>query len=201
MTGNPSRQAHSLSEQLKYLIDLSRNPISLLGIVITTVSAVVMMVLFVMEVLGLLSNPYVGIITFLILPVFFVTGLILIPIGFWRVRRLRRKLEAAGEPPLELSYPRWDFNDVRVRKTALFVLVATIVNVVIISSATYEGIHYMESVEFCGTTCHTVMKPEFTVYQDSPHARVACTRCHVGPGASGFIEAKLSGVRQVFGVA
>ena len=146
-----------------------------------------MMILFIMELLDLLSNPYVGIITFLILPVVFVTGLILIPIGFWRVRRLRRKLEAAGERTPELSYPRWDFNDVRVRKTALFVLVATIINVVIISSATYEGIHHMESVEFCGTTCHKVMKPEFSVYQDSPHARVTCTRCHVGPGASGFL--------------
>jgi hypothetical protein len=201
MVGPPHRRAQAFSEQLKYLIHLSRNPVSLLGIIITTVSAVLMLVLFVMEVLDLLSNPYVGIITFLVLPVFFISGLILIPIGFWRVRRLQRKLQLAGVTPPELRFPRWDFNDVRVRKTALFVIVATIVNVVIISSATYEGIHHMESVAFCGTTCHAVMKPEFTVYQNSPHARVACTGCHVGPGAAGFVEAKLSGVRQVFGVA
>jgi len=194
-------QAHSLTDQFKYLIELGRNPVSLLGGIITTLSAVLIIVLFVMEVLDLLSNPYVGIITFLVLPAFFVTGLILIPIGIWRVRRLRRRLQAAGETPGELRFPSWDFNDVRVRRTALFVVVATIVNVVIISSVTYEGIHYMETVEFCGTVCHTVMKPEFTAYQDSPHARVACTRCHVGPGAAGFVEAKLSGVRQVFGVA
>jgi len=69
MVGPPRRRAQAFSEQLKYLIDLSRNPVSLLGIIITTVSAVLMMVLFVMEVLDLLSNPYVGIITFLILAV------------------------------------------------------------------------------------------------------------------------------------
>ena len=32
------------------------------------------------------------------------------------------------------------------------------------------------------------MKPEFTAYQDGPHARVACVQCHVGPGASWFVQ-------------
>ena len=44
------------------------------------------------------------------------------------------------------------------------------------------------------------MKPEFTAYQNSPHARVECVACHIGPGASWFVRSKLSGLRQVFAV-
>ena len=190
-----------MRNQIKHLINLSKNPISLLGVGITTISAILMMVLFTMEFLDYLANPYVGILTYLILPVVFITGLLFIPFGIWLTQRRRQRLEAAGEELPPLAYPTWDFNDVRVRKTALFVVLATIVNVVVLSTATYKGVHHMESVEFCGTVCHTVMKPEFTSYQGSPHSRVACTSCHIGPGASWFVKSKLSGVRQVFAVA
>ena len=32
---------------------------------------------------------------------------------------------------------------------------------------------------FCGTVCHSVMHPEYTTYQASPHARVGCAGCHI----------------------
>jgi formate-dependent nitrite reductase cytochrome c552 subunit len=44
------------------------------------------------------------------------------------------------------------------------------------------------------------MAPEFTAYQNGPHARVACVQCHIGPGAPWFVHSKLSGTRQVFAV-
>src|SRR5580704_10525125 len=44
------------------------------------------------------------------------------------------------------------------------------------------------------------MKPEFTAHQRPPHAGVDCVACHVPPGASGFIRAKMSGTRQLLGV-
>jgi hypothetical protein len=44
------------------------------------------------------------------------------------------------------------------------------------------------------------MKPEYTAYQDSPHSRVACVECHIGPGASWFVKAKIDGLRQVVAV-
>jgi mono/diheme cytochrome c family protein len=40
---------------------------------------------------------------------------------------------------------------------------------------------YTNSPEFCGTSCHT-MPPEYTAYQTSPHARIACVDCHIGKG-------------------
>jgi hypothetical protein len=59
----------------------------------------------------------------------------------------------------------------------------------------------METVSFCGETCHTIMQPEFTAYQNSPHSRVACVDCHIGPGASWFVKSKLDGLRQVWHTA
>ena len=56
----------------------------------------------------------------------------------------------------------------------------------------------LDTPEFCGQTCHTVMRPEYTAYTNSPHARVYCVRCHIGEGASWFVRSKLSGVSQVF---
>ena len=64
----------------------------------------------------------------------------------------------------------------------------------------YRAFEWTESVEFCGKTCHEVMEPEFTAYQNSPHARVACVNCHVGPGAGWYVQSKLSGAYQVYSV-
>jgi hypothetical protein len=59
----------------------------------------------------------------------------------------------------------------------------------------------MDSTTFCGTTCHTVMMPEYTAYKRSPHARVHCVACHIGPGANWFVKSKLSGAWQLVSVA
>jgi nitrate/TMAO reductase-like tetraheme cytochrome c subunit len=57
----------------------------------------------------------------------------------------------------------------------LFIMAALLVFVVGVT--TWE---YTNSTAFCGTTCHT-MPPEFVAYEQSPHARVLCVDCHLGP--------------------
>jgi len=42
------------------------------------------------------------------------------------------------------------------------------------------------------------MYPEYTTYEASPHGRVDCIDCHVGSGASYFVQSKASGVPQIF---
>jgi formate-dependent nitrite reductase cytochrome c552 subunit len=44
------------------------------------------------------------------------------------------------------------------------------------------------------------MHPEFIAYQGSPHARVTCVECHVGPGATWYVRSKMSGLYQVYSV-
>ncbi|HET9657714.1 MAG TPA: NapC/NirT family cytochrome c [Kineosporiaceae bacterium] len=70
------------------------------------------------------------------------------------------------------------------------------------SAATLGGvmmIHYTETSSFCGR-CHT-MGPELKAYQMSAHRDVACAECHVAPGVSGFVQAKINGTKQLFQVA
>ncbi len=56
------------------------------------------------------------------------------------------------------------------------VMIFLILAAITISATTWE---YTNSPAFCGTTCHA-MPPEYTAYQISPHARVACVDCHLG---------------------
>ena len=165
--------------------------------VLTTISAVTFLVVFFADLFGLHTNPYLGILFFLVLPGIFVVGLLLIPFGAWVERRRR----ARGRPASEVRWPRFDFNDPIHRRAAVIIFGLTMANIVIVSLAAYRGVEYMDSPQFCGQVCHTVMKPEFSAYQDSAHSRVACVQCHIGPGASWFARSKVSGLRQVFAVS
>lgn len=179
---------------------VSRNPISLAGVVVTTISAIIFMTLFAIELVGFSGGPYVGIMAFLIVPAFFVGGLLLIPFGIWRARRKARIAAEAGEEPQAEDFPVIDLNLVRVRKTVLVIAALTVINVVIVATATYKGVEVMGSTKFCGSACHSVMAPEYTSYQRSPHARVKCVECHIGSGASWFVKSKLSGSWQLVSV-
>ncbi len=157
------------------------------GTIIVTTSAVVFLTLAFES----FSNPYYGILVFLILPGLFVFGLVLIPLGVWRCSR--RIGGVSNIPEAQIT---------GTKAIRLFGLIAllTVVNVAILSAASYQSVKYMDSNQFCGTTCHTVMSPQHTAYQDSPHARVDCVSCHIGPGAEWFVQYKLSGLAQVFAV-
>lgn len=183
------------------LVEWGKNPLSFLGVILTTISAILIVVLYLMDLLDFFSNPYIGLINYLILPGFFLAGLMLIPIGAWREIHRQKELTLAGAPLTPVHFPVLDFNVPRVRKTWVFVAIFTPINILILSLAAFQGLHYMDSVQFCGTLCHTVMEPEHTAYQGSPHSRVECVGCHIGPGASWFVKSKLSGVRQIFAVA
>jgi hypothetical protein len=93
-----------------------------------------------------------------------------------------------------------NLNDPRQLRLGAIVAGLTIVNVFIVGLAAFQGVHYMDSVQFCGQVCHEVMQPEFASYQAGPHARVGCVQCHIGPGAPWFVRSKLSGLRQVYAV-
>ena len=178
-------------------VRLIRSPISVLGMWLTTVSAVTFLVVFLADLFGLHTNPYIGIVFFLILPSIFLFGLVLIPLGAWLEKRRRDR----GLPPSQINWPKFDLNIPTQRRTAVAIFALTMANVVIVSLAAYRGIEYMDSVQFCGQVCHEVMRPEFTAFQDGPHSRVTCVQCHIGPGASWFARSKVSGMRQVIAVA
>jgi hypothetical protein len=175
---------------------LLRNALTIFGVAMTSSSALLFLTFFALDVFGFHSNPYMGLLFFLILPTFFILGLVLVPIGMWLEHRRRSEGRTSWMP----SWPRIDFNEPYQRRVGAIVLACTVANVLIVSVAAYRGIEYMDSVQFCGQLCHEVMQPEFAGYQAGPHSRVACIQCHIGPGAPWFVQAKISGLRQVYAV-
>jgi hypothetical protein len=174
---------------------ITRNGVSLIGAALTTAAALLFFSLFAIESLGFEGGPYLGIITFVVVPAVLVLGLVLSPIGIYFQRRRARRAAARGEAP-----PRLPIIDLNVDRTRALVVVfsgATMLNMVILAIATYKSVEVMETVSFCGMSCHSVMNPEYTTYQRSPHSRVAC---HIGPGAGWFVKSKLSGSWQLISV-
>src|SRR5687768_11678422 len=163
--------------------------LSLLGASLVTTASISWILAFPTQVRGHVANPYIGILLFVVLPIVFFLGLALIPVGVYLSRRKLRR----GLADVVIDRPT------SIRRLALFLAVTTGFNIVIGSQLTYRAVEHMESVQFCGATCH-VMKPEFTAYQNSVHSHVRCVECHVAPGAPGWVESKISGTRQLMAV-
>ncbi|MDP3980416.1 MAG: NapC/NirT family cytochrome c [Chlamydiota bacterium] len=172
------------------------NRITYLGVALSLFIFSFELVLYLIDVIIRQHTPYIGLIAYLILPPFLILGLILIPVGALLERRsLRRTGKRVDLHALTIDFTKSTHRNaviVFIMGTAIFLIASTI--------GLYQSYHFMESVEFCGQTCHSVMQPEFSAYQDSPHARVKCVECHIGPGAGWFAKSKLSGAYQVYSV-
>lgn len=179
---------------MKKLPSLFYNPVSMLGAVLALVSFCVILFLLLLDLFGDQASPYMGILAFIIMPAVLVLGLILIPAGmFWE---RKRRLRAKGRREPRSFYV--DLGKPSHRRATMIFLVGTIIFLLATAVGSYRAYEFTESVTFCGEVCHEVMEPEFTAYQNSPHARVTCTECHVGEGADWYVRSKLSGAYQVY---
>lgn len=174
----------------------AQNWISLIGATIALISFFMIVFLFTITTVISQQSSYIGLVIYILLPSVLVTGLILIPIGMLLSIR-KRHIEGEGEAP---PWPRIDLNDVRHRNAFFIFTIGSAIFLFASAIGSYETFHFTESVTFCGTLCHGVMQPEYTAYQSSPHARVACVACHVGEGADWYVRSKLSGLYQVYSV-
>jgi nitrate/TMAO reductase-like tetraheme cytochrome c subunit len=177
-------------------LPLSRNLLSEVGIGIAAIGLANLLFLIYVDTTRTHSNPYMGILTWIIAPAIFIFGLAVFILGMLLERR-RRRMRAPDEVP---EFPRLDFNVRRTRVIVIWTAVGLILFVTMTVVGSYQAYHYTDSDAFCGTMCHQVMHPEYTAYQASPHARVGCAGCHVGPGAGWFVRSKLSGAYQVYSV-
>ncbi|MCU7523085.1 MAG: cytochrome C [Ignavibacteria bacterium] len=169
---------------------------SLVGLTIAIIAAIMIIFLFVISAFIQQGSSYLGLVIYILLPAFLIVGLILIPVGmYFKTRKERKNKET--EPT---RWPQIDLNNERHRNGFIFFAIGTALFLLLSAIGSYGAFNFTESVEFCGTICHTVMKPEYTAYQHSPHARVACVECHVGTGANWYVKSKMSGLYQVYAV-
>src|ERR1700687_376904 len=171
-----------------FFVLLTSHWVSMLGVGLVTLAGCSWLFVLPARLRGHVDNPYIGLLIFIAIPIAFFLGLALIPIG---VALAKRRITAALSA-VEDRRAAW-------RRLALFFCVMTVVNVFVGSQVTYRAVEHMETVQFCGQSCH-VMKPEFTAHLSEPHSRVACVACHVEPGASGWVKSKMAGTRQLMGV-
>jgi nitrate/TMAO reductase-like tetraheme cytochrome c subunit len=167
-------------------------PLRMLGGFLVFLSLALLAFLVLLDIVAGLSNPYLGIITYMVLPAVLVLGLLLVPIDSW----LQRRREARGEA----EYPVIDLCNPFQRRIVGFFTVASVVVLIVMTVVTYKAVEFMDTTTFCGKVCHKVMIPEYTAYSRSPHASVACIECHIGSGASWFVRSKLTGLPQVYHV-
>lgn len=171
------------------------NPISLVGLIISALSLGLILFLFILDIFSPDDKPYMGIIIFIILPSFLISGLIIFFYGIIRERKREKKGIFR-----EKRFPTIDLNDPQKRKAFVFISLGSIFFLLISAFGSYKAYEYTETDAFCGLVCHKVMEPEYTAYLDSPHSRVGCVQCHIGSGTSWYVKSKLSGAYQVYSV-
>jgi hypothetical protein len=171
------------------LVDaLTGHWVSMAGTALVTLAGFSWLFLLPMHVSGHANNPYMGLLAFIVLPMIFFAGLALIPIGVVLGRRRVAQGIAVATDPKKV----WC-------RAIVFFVCMTAANLVIGSQLSYRAVAQMESVQFCGATCH-VMKPEFTAHLLPSHSSVDCVACHVSPGATGFVKSKMAGTFQLVAV-
>jgi nitrate/TMAO reductase-like tetraheme cytochrome c subunit len=162
----------------------------MLGVALATTAGFSWLFALPIQLRGHTNNPYIGIVVFILIPIILVAGLALIALGIFLGRR---RIEHLEEGLMEAQ------RRAAIRKFAIFFAVMSVINIVIGTQGTYRAVGYMETVQFCGQSCH-VMKPEFSAHQNSPHLKVECVDCHVSPGAAGWLQSKMTGSRQFIDV-
>jgi cytochrome c1 len=179
---SPSTPSRSL------LVLLTSHWITMAGVALVTLAGFSWIFVLPASLRGHVENPYIGLLIFIAIPAVFFLGLILIPIGMALGKR-RVAQQLATLPDRRTAF----------RRAGLFFVVMTAANLIIGSQLTYRAVEHMETVQFCGQSCH-VMKPEFTAHLMPPHQQVACASCHIAPGTTGWLNAKMAGTRQLFEV-
>src|ERR1041384_1413601 len=100
-----------MSEEKQKPPTLFRNYISFAGAVIVIAALVSILLLFLIELTQTASNPYLGIITYIILPGFLVFGLLVIVTGMLIEQRRRSPSPTPKIPP----YPKTNRSEPRQR--------------------------------------------------------------------------------------
>lgn len=172
---------------------LYRHWMAALGGALMLAGLLAFVILWLIDATSDVDNPYRSIIGFIGAPIIGIIGLVLFLIAI-RIQVVRAR--KAGERVrfrlnIEPSDPRY------MRSLWLF-LGLTAAFVVVFAYAGFRGYETTDSAQFCGEACHEVMEPQNVTYHNSPHARVACVQCHIGPGTGFWVRSKIDGIRQVW---
>lgn len=168
---------------------IRRNWPSLTALTIVGGSLFASMLLLALDFFAPTGNPSIGVLVGFAM---IVAGGGLMGWGLWvGPFRLTRKGFAAALPSLVIDPSR-----AGDRSVLALAAVGGLVLLLVVTLGSFRGYRFTESREFRSETYRTIMKPEFVTGVRSPHAHVACVKCHLGPGAAGYVKARTSGPRE-----
>src|SRR6266498_5320656 len=133
------------------LARLVRNWVSLAGAILVLSSWFSFFLLLTLDFFAPNTNAYLGILTYLVAPLFFLLGLILMGIG-WLLQRRQSARAAAGAPPTRFTI---DVSRPRDRRLLMGFAIGGALFLLLTSVGSYQTYHVTESVQFCGQACHT----------------------------------------------
>ena len=142
---------------LSFVKGIRKSRVSLIGAFITTGVFPVLLGAIILDLLGYVTNAYYGFFIYMILGPTFIFGLVLVFLGLFFFKGSREVQIFTMEYLQEQVSDPVRFT--RVKKLIVLGVALTVVNIGVFSLLAYSGYHYMESVEFCGQFCHTVMNP------------------------------------------
>jgi thiosulfate reductase cytochrome b subunit/nitrate/TMAO reductase-like tetraheme cytochrome c subunit len=182
-------------EKGKFLPALFYNPITLTGSIVSLISFVLIIFLMTLAFFSEINNPYIGIVTFVILPLFLLSGIAAVIFGIFRENRRFLSMEYSNR-----RMPVIDLNKPKHQVATLFISVGTIVFLSMTIFGSFKAYEYTDSDDFCAKVCHKVMEPQYSAYMRSTHYNVGCVKCHIGPTANWTTKSKLAGAYQVYQV-
>jgi nitrate/TMAO reductase-like tetraheme cytochrome c subunit len=152
------------------------------------------LLLFAFDLFALHRNPYIGILAYVVAPLFFILGIFFTLLGALIRWRTRRQAVRTAEP-LAIKI---DLSRARDRRILALFIAASVGFLFLTALGSYQTYQITESVQFCGKACHLPMEPQFVAFQHTAHASVECVACHVGPGAAAYFKTKINGVKQLY---
>jgi hypothetical protein len=174
---------------------LYRHPLAAIGGSLILAGSFALIVLMALDITTRAANPYRSLVTFVAAPAVILIGLIIFLIG---VRVQIARARSRGETvrfnlrvePTDPSYRRnlWLFAGLSLSFVA------------VVAYSGFQAFEATDSVTFCADACHTPMEPQAVAHGESAHARVDCVDCHIGPGGTSWVKAKVNGIRQLWGV-
>jgi len=141
------------------------------------------------------ENIYRSLVTFIAVPSIIGMGVVLflLAIRIQIVQAKKRGEKVQFVLRVEPTDPRY------MRSLWLF-LGLSLVGVAVVGFIGLKAYEATDSTAFCGDTCHTPMEPEAVAHLEASHAEVACVECHIGSGGQAYIQAKINGMKQLWGV-
>ncbi len=178
---------------------VAKSKMSMFGAIIVSILLPVLLISVAFDALGLVENPYFGFLLYVVMVPLLVLGIVFLILGGF----FFRSKEDIGTYTAE--YLKEQFTRpgryIRIRRHLYFTVAITLFFVFVVGVASYSSYQYTSSSQFCGQFCHTVMKPQYTAFKNSPHSRVSCVECHLGKDADWAERSRFTGIKQLFAVA